>query len=218
MTHRPSEGDAPGRGRGLSSPGRFVNDDGAPDESIRQARSAADVIAALQAGRVIVAVTAVATAVDETGADKESDMAVVSMVAPDGRRGLLAFSGLDSLSAWDSTARPVPVSGPDAARAAIDDGCEALVIDVAGPRQLVVVEADLLAVAGLDPVEHARGLAQQQLDDAVGAGRVVIQVGEGGALHAICDAELAQKAAALLQSAQRIHALVPGGIEIRLGG
>ena len=77
-------------------------------------------------------------------------MAVVSMVNAAGERGLLAFTGLDSLAAWDPAARPVPVAGPQAAQAALEDGATALVIDVGGPVRLALVGADLQALAGAD--------------------------------------------------------------------
>ena len=62
-------------------------------------------------------------------------------------KGLLAFTGLDSLHAWDPAARPVPVSGSMAASAALDDDATALVIDVCGPVRHVVQGADLAGLA-----------------------------------------------------------------------
>ena len=217
MDSRPAEESVSGAGRSLASPGRFADDDGSPDWAIRRASSPADLLAALRQGRVIVAVTAVATEVDDDGEDKESDMAIVSMVAPDGRRGLLAFSGLDALAAWDSHARPVPVSGVDAAAAALDDGCEALVIDVAGPRQLTVVESDLVDLAGRDRLQHACSLIARYLDEALGAGQSTVSL-NSGVVRVECEAEAAHEVATDLGSAVRIHALVPGGVEIHPRG
>ena len=77
-------------------------------------------------------------------------MAVVSMVNAAGERGLLAFTGLDALTRWDPQARPVPVTGPMAAQAALDDGATALVIDVSGPVRLVVTGPDLRLLAAAD--------------------------------------------------------------------
>ena len=88
--------------------------------------------------RLLVAIVADADEVDESGADKSSHMSAVSMVNSKGERGLLAFTGMDSMALWDSGARPVPITGPDAARAALDDRCAALVIDVLGPTRHVV--------------------------------------------------------------------------------
>jgi len=74
-------------------------------------------------------------------------MATVLMTGRDGRQALLAFTGLDPLRRWDPRARPVPVGVPDAARAALQGGAEALLIDVDGPVTLVVETDDLQALA-----------------------------------------------------------------------
>ena len=140
-----------GEGRALASPA-FAGDDGAADPLLRAAiaRGADDLDERLGTARLLAAVVAVLDAVDEEGGDKESHMAVVSMVNAAGDRGLLAFTGLDALAAWDPQARPVPVSGPQAARAALDDGAAALVIDVAGPVRLAVAGDRLRALAAAD--------------------------------------------------------------------
>lgn len=96
------------------------------------------VLELLMGARLLVAVVATADTVDDAGADKDSHMSVVSMVSPSGERGLLAFTGLDSMALWDPQARPVPILAPDAARAALDDGTTAIVIDVLGPARHVV--------------------------------------------------------------------------------
>lgn len=103
----------------------------------------------LAGARLLVAVVAVADERSADGGDKDSHMAVVSMVNAAGQRGLLAFTGLDALRQWDADARPVPVRGADAARAALQDGADALVIDVAGPQRVVVSGPHLQALAAL---------------------------------------------------------------------
>jgi hypothetical protein len=74
-------------------------------------------------------------------------MATVLLTGRDGRMALLAFTGLEQLRAWDPQARPVPVDAARAARAAAQDGAEALVIDVGGPTRFVIEGDDLPAVA-----------------------------------------------------------------------
>lgn len=141
---------AHGGGRSLASPA-FPDDDGSADPALRTglASGSPDLPALLAGARLLVAVVPVLDERDDaTGADKRSSMAIVSMVNARGQRGLLAFSGTDALAAWDPQARPVPVSARDAARAAIDDGAEALVIDVAGPVRRVLEGAALRALAG----------------------------------------------------------------------
>lgn len=97
--------------------------------------------------RLLVAVVAVADAVDESGADTSAHMSVVSMINATGEKGLLAFTGIDSMARWDPQARPVPVLASDAAAAAIADGAQALVIDVLGPARVVVRGPDLVSLA-----------------------------------------------------------------------
>lgn len=197
-------------------PGRFDNDDGSEDLAIRTAETSAQLLEALRHGRVLVAIVATADEVDEMGADKSSHMSVVSMLSSDGRRGLLAFTGLDSLQSWDPTARPVPVSGTDAARAALDDGCEAVVIDVAGPNSRVIIEADLVELAGIDRLDYATRLAQQYMDDTFGAGEVQVTVAHDRLqIHSVHIGQSVLTGA--LERMPRVLALVPAGIEVLVG-
>jgi len=75
---------------------------------------------------------------DTAEGDKNTDMAAVLMTGRDGRQALLAFSSLESLHIWDPQARPVPVTMPHAAQAALSEGAAALVVDVAGPVQVPI--------------------------------------------------------------------------------
>jgi hypothetical protein len=108
-------------------------------------------LAALSESRVLVPVVAILgeTAVDADGLthDKTSDMAAVLLTGRDGRLALLAFTSLTAMAGWDPAARPVPVSLADAARAALADNAEALVIDVAGPVRFVIEQRDLIDLA-----------------------------------------------------------------------
>ena len=131
-------------------PGAGAPDDhGEPDATLAAALTAyaadparePEVLAALAGARLLVPVVA-ALGESETGPDglvrdKSSDMATVLMRGPDGRLALLAFTGLDALHRWDPNARPVPVSAPTAGLAALQDGADALLIDVAGPVRYV---------------------------------------------------------------------------------
>lgn len=205
-----------GKGRSLAAPGRFVSDDGSPDVMIRQAGDSQSLITALRAGRVLVAVVAVVdeiAEVDGLTVDKSSEMSLVSMIAKDGRRGLLAFTGVDALREWDPSARPVPVSGVDAARAAIDDDCEALVLDVAGPRMQVVPETDLVALADLDAGDHARALACRVLAERFGEDQVhVAWSGERLQVRSASGGIAGPDLASAITP--RILALVPSGVEV----
>ncbi|WP_158603013.1 SseB family protein [Jiangella rhizosphaerae] len=133
----------------------FGDDDGSADPRIVAALAAyergeggsADVLAALAAGRLLIPVVAVAESADATGAEKETAMATVLTTGRDGRRGLLAFTCVESLQRWNPAARPTPVPTRSAAEAALADGAEALVIDLAGPVMFAVDAADLRSLA-----------------------------------------------------------------------
>jgi hypothetical protein len=85
-------------------------------------------------------------------------MSLVILQVRDGRRALLAFTGLDSLQSWQPDARPVPVTIDVAAQAANSEELTVVLIDVAGPHPLVI-EGEVLAelAAGHRLVELADG-------------------------------------------------------------
>jgi hypothetical protein len=165
MSFTPPAYGADGHGRGtgddggvrtLPDPG-FDGDDGSTPAWVGSALEAYAVrpdvlhdatLELLQDARLLVPVVAVLgeAEVDEQGLahDKTSDMATVLMRGQDGRDALLAFTGTAALQRWDPAARPVPVTLATAARAAVQDGAAALLVDVAGPV-LFVVEGDDLA-------------------------------------------------------------------------
>ncbi|MEZ0579937.1 SseB family protein [Nocardioides sp. MH1] len=161
----------------------YVDDDGAADPvlvtALRQygagACSYPEVLAALAGARLLVPVVALLgeVEVDDAGLahDKTSDMATVLLTAPDGRRALLAFSGTDTLRAWDPEARPVPVAAHLAAATAVQEGADALVVDVSSGHRLTVGGADLPRLAaGWRPVRVADGgWAWLGSDDAAGS-------------------------------------------------
>ena len=143
--------------RRIPDPG-FAGDDGAGDPVLRSAltsyaASPADparsleVFRVLRSARLLVPVLAVLgeVGVDDAGLSREktSEMATALLTGRDGRQALLAFTGLDSLTAWREDARPVPVTAALAARSALQEGAAALVLDVAGPTTYAV-EGELL--------------------------------------------------------------------------
>jgi len=145
--------------RTIPDPG-FAGDDGSTDPEVAAALAAYDAdpdarhaaaLAVLQHARLLVPVVAVLGEVehDEQGLahDKSADMASVLMRGRDGRTALLAFTGQEALRRWDPSARPVPVPARLAAEAALQDGAEAVVVDVAGPVLLVVESDDLRELA-----------------------------------------------------------------------
>ncbi len=148
----------------------YVDDDGSADLGLAAALAAhatgqasyAEALAALPGARLLVPVVAllgeVETGADGLARDKSSDMAAVLLTGGDGRLALLAFTDLAALAAWDPQARPVPVAAPLAAATAVQEGAAALVVDVAGPHQLVVGGDDLHRIAaGWRPVRLEDG-------------------------------------------------------------
>ena len=78
--------------------------------------------------------------------EKVSEMALPTLVGSDGRLAVLAFTCLQSLTAWRRDARPVPVPARQAWQAGTQEA-SAVVIDVAGPVPLAVDGARLAALA-----------------------------------------------------------------------
>lgn len=158
MDHDPSRPDAEQLVRTIPDPG-FADDAGAGDPALGRVlaahhagtASSGAVLAVLQDARLLVPVVAVLgeVEVDEQGLahDKSSDMAAVLVRAADGSTGLLAFTSIESMARWDPAARPVPVTTVTAATAAIQDGAEALLVDLAGPATYVVEGDDLTRLA-----------------------------------------------------------------------
>ncbi|QIK68511.1 SseB family protein [Nocardioides sp. HDW12B] len=142
----------------MPDPG-FSGDDGSASSDVEAALAAyaqpgGSRLAALQVlqhARLLVPVVAVLgeVEVDEAGLahDKSSDMATVLMTAPDGRRGLLAFTSGAAMARWDPAARPVPVAARLAAQAARQESADALVVDVAGPVPFAVEGDSLVSLA-----------------------------------------------------------------------
>lgn len=151
--------------RTLPDPG-FAADDGTADPvvtaALRQfavdARSV-PVLVALSRARLLVPVVTMPGAAEASnqpstgardamlGGVMRTDIAAVLMKGSDGRVALLSFTSLATLYAWDTKARPVPVSVHVAARSAVQEGAQALLVDVAGPTSFVVETAELEELA-----------------------------------------------------------------------
>ncbi|TDQ52579.1 SseB family protein [Actinorugispora endophytica] len=141
----------------------FRDDDGSVDPDVREKLDAyaqgsigdRQVLAALGPARLLVPVVAMATEVEEgedgLRRDKKSEVVMPVLVGKDGRRGVLAFSSVDTVKRWREDARPIPVTTLDACRAAIDDGADAVVVDVAGPVTYAIQGRFLTSLA-----EHGR--------------------------------------------------------------
>jgi SseB protein N-terminal domain len=109
-----------------------------------------DALIAIAGSRLLVPVVAVLSETTEAGTEKESEMALPTLIGNDGRAAVIAFTGTASLRRWRADARPVPVPAPQVCEAALTEA-DALVIDVAGPVPLVVEGARLRAIASGQP-------------------------------------------------------------------
>jgi hypothetical protein len=178
------------------------DDDGAPSADLVHALHAAaegrgdgsGVLRALAASRLLVPVVAMLDE-SETGADglrrdKQSSMATVLIEAEDGRRSLLAFTGTESLRAWQDDARPVPLAAPLAARAALDEDADALLVDAAGPVPFAVADGELLLLAAA-----ARAPGDPSADPVVQAAARGVLVAEPGVSSLLLSAHLVTTAA-----------------------
>ena len=162
----------PPAGRALPPTSAFAGDDGTTDPALaavlaRYAEGTAglpDVVAALAPTRVLVPVTAEAVCVadpDGLEVDREASAGVVALRAPDGRTALPVFTSVAAMVAWSDEVRPVPAEAGRAARSALTEGWELLVLDPGGPAVVV-------------PHPAVRALAE---------GRVWVPAATGGAIR-----------------------------------
>lgn len=165
----------PGVPRPLTVPRPLVpTDDGAADPALAEALAAFaagtaghdQVLAALWGARLLVPVVALLSSV-ETGEDglrreKESEMALPTLVGRDGRAAVPVFTGAESLRRWRPDARPIQATVVQACQAAVQEGAAAVVLDVAGPVPFVLEGPVLqvLAVSDRPSPENLRRVAE----------------------------------------------------------
>ncbi|MBI1377452.1 MAG: SseB family protein [Frankiales bacterium] len=138
----------------------FAGDDGSADPRLAAAlaahaegtAAAREVLAALATARLMTPLVAVLDEEEVQGgtglrAEKSSHMASVSLLAADGRRALLAFASVASMAGWDPDARGVPAPAARVAAAALEEGADAVMLDLVGPVPFVVEGPDLAALA-----------------------------------------------------------------------
>jgi hypothetical protein len=140
---------------------RFQGDTGEADPRVRELIGDPETYAAqrelvdrLAAGRLLIPVVANLDEKDADGGDKHSHMATVTITDAQGRKALMTFTGIDSVAMWRADARPIPVAGVEAAQAALQEGCDALLIDIAGPTRYALAGTGLWALAAGGPWRH----------------------------------------------------------------
>jgi hypothetical protein len=181
-------------GRGVPDPG-FPDDDGTADPAVVHALQAlaagggdaSTLLRALAGARLLVPVVAVLEEA-EVGADglrheKTSSMASVTVLAPDGRRALVAFTSTQSLRTWRADARPIAAEAWRVAQATLAEGADVLLVDASGPVPFAVEGAELRALAlGADPT------LPPHLDDGVASAVASVCAGEPSVLEAWLEA------------------------------
>jgi len=105
------------------------------------------VLTAVAASRLLVPVVAVLAEANDDGTEKETEMALPTLIGNDGRKAVIAFTGTDTVKRWRQDARPVPVPAAQLWPAVAAEQADAVVIDVAGPVPLVIEGARLRALA-----------------------------------------------------------------------
>lgn len=149
-------------------PTGFEDDDGSADAVLTEAlgahhRGEIDRYAlypVLAGKRVLAPVVAILTesATVEQGAgaglrrDKDSEMALVTLLAADGAKAVPVFTSTDKLGVWGATngfpeARPVPVPLERAAAAAVQEEADVLLLDLGSEEQFELSGAALRAFA-----------------------------------------------------------------------
>ena len=134
----------------------FSDDNGDADKTLRHAlkafeesASAGDaqlVLTLLKDARLLVPVVAELDTIEE-GVEKDSHMQSVEYVNSDGRRALLAFTGTDSLNAWNPDARPIPRAAHIVAQSVLEGELDALILDLHGPSTCVIEGPMLVRLA-----------------------------------------------------------------------
>jgi hypothetical protein len=137
----------------------FENDDGTAGGAYLAAVAAlrdgtgdeAGVVASLATARVFIPIVAqlAEEAEGQNGlqADKQADMALVTLKAADGRTAMPAFTSTAALAAWHPGARPVAVYAARAALSAVAEGAELLVLDPGSEFTFVVRRPAVWALA-----------------------------------------------------------------------
>lgn len=217
-------------GRTLTGTG-FEDDRGAADEALRDALADPDqegqLVAAVSQARLLVPVVAVPGEAEERdghptqgdgglGSQVDSAMAVVTLTAPDGTRALPAFTSLERLRSWDPACRPVPVTAQRAARAAVQEGCQVIVLDPSGPQRPATGGAIGSATRAATGSATGAGAVTEQATDHVLRGSMVWALATGREwVPAHRDPQVAAAVAAAVGEEPRVlgHDLTgsPGG-------
>jgi hypothetical protein len=193
---------------------QWANDKGEADPHVRTALASGDInalMAALAHSRLFIALVAEIAGEPSEG-DKYSDMSVACLTARDGRLGLLCFTGIDALNQWNPDARPVPISAPDAAEAALDENAQAIIIDLAGVNTATLILADVVTLSARDQRPRAVHLLRQRLGEM--GEHIDYKLREDGILQVEVPEFLMETVEGIVQADSVLHSFAPAGIAI----
>ncbi len=219
--HDPATGDTAGvpwQGRTLTGTG-FDGDDGRSDarlyDALHTGAQESALVAAVANARLIVPIVAV------PGESLSSDMAAVTLSAPDGRKALPAFSSTELLASWDSAARPVPVTAQRAALAAVQEGCDVVVLDV-GTDHAAELRTSMVWALAMDREwlpshrdPHVRAAVESAVRAEEHLGAWSLEHGEGGALVIQVELTSGLSAPIIKEVLQRVGAAIATDGEAR---
>ena len=150
----------PWAGRTFETNAAAEDDGTAPEhliEAIRRFRARelgeAEVVDALRSSRLLVPLVAElgADGRDEHGHDKTQELSIVTVLGPDGRTVLPAFTSVAAMSAWNPKARPIPVQALRVALAAASEQTDLVVVDATSATEFVIRRPALWAMAQEEP-------------------------------------------------------------------
>ena len=160
-------------------PNTSSDDDGsAPEqliEALRRFRSKelgeAEVVDAVRSSRLLVPLVAHLgeAGVNDHGhvIDKTQELAIVTVLGPDGRRVLPVFTSVDTMRGWNPKARPVPAQGVRIATAALIEETDLVVLDPTSATEFAIRRPALAAIAGAE--SWMPSYLDEQVLDAVAA-------------------------------------------------
>jgi SseB protein N-terminal domain len=177
-------------------------------------------LTAVAASRLLVPVVAVLAEANADGTEKQTEMALPTLVGNDGRTAAIAFTSTDTLRKWRADARPVPVPAPRLWAAARTEA-DAVVVDVAGPVPFVVEGARLRALANGEspPPAHEDADIQAVVAEVIGGSFILEPGGPAADLVIIVGtADMATARAVADELGRRLGPRLRRGIEIRAAG
>jgi hypothetical protein len=119
------------------------------------AASQRDVVDVFRSARFLIPLVAEAGGVERNAdglrVEKTQELSIVTVAGPDGRAVLPVFSSVAAMTAWNTTARPVPADGTRVALAAASENTELVVVDPRSETEFVLRRPALWSVARSEP-------------------------------------------------------------------